>query len=132
VNKEELVTRIAESASVNKKTANEILDATVASIVEAVAAGEKITLVGFGTFEARDRAEREGRNPKTGEKMTIAATRVPAFSPGKIFKDRVALASGKGEAVKEKKPDVKEEKSVATGKQPASAGGQKAGGKKNS
>jgi DNA-binding protein HU-beta len=130
VNKEELVTRIAESASVNKKTANEILDATVASIVETVAAGEKITLVGFGTFEARDRAEREGRNPKTGEKMTIAATRVPAFSPGKIFKDKVAPASGKGEAVKEEKSAVKREKPAATDKKSADAGSQKAKGKK--
>jgi DNA-binding protein HU-beta len=55
-----------------------------------VAAGDKVTLVGFGSFEARERQAREGRNPKTGEAMTIPATKVPAFSAGKLFKDKVA------------------------------------------
>lgn len=110
MNKDELVTRIAERASVNKKTANEILDALVASIVETVATGEKITLVGFGTFEPRDRAEREGRNPQTGKTMTIPATRVPAFSAGKVFKDKVAAGIGKGEPVGEDQPGMKEDK----------------------
>jgi DNA-binding protein HU-beta len=125
VNKDELVTRIAERASVSKKSANEILDAAVATIMGAVAAGEKITLVGFGTFEARDRAQREGRNPKTGETMTIAATRVPAFSAGKVFKDKVAPSGTKDEPVTEDKP-------AATGKKSAGAASQKATGKKKS
>ncbi|WP_439648882.1 HU family DNA-binding protein [Leptolyngbya ohadii] len=60
------------------------------SIMEVIAGGEKVTLVGFGTFEARQRQEREGRNPKTGESMTIPASTVPAFSAGKLFKETVA------------------------------------------
>ncbi|MBD2536714.1 HU family DNA-binding protein [Nostoc flagelliforme FACHB-838] len=59
-------------------------------VTEAVANGEKITLVGFGSFERRERSEREGRNPKTQKTMTIPATRVPAFSPGKLFREKVA------------------------------------------
>jgi len=55
-----------------------------------VSQGEKVTLVGFGSFEPRDRKEREGRNPKTGDTMVIPATRVPAFSAGKLFKEQVA------------------------------------------
>jgi DNA-binding protein HU-beta len=58
--------------------------------MEAVSDGDKVTLVGFGSFERRDRKEREGRNPKTGEKMSIPATKVPAFSAGKLFKEKVA------------------------------------------
>jgi DNA-binding protein HU-beta len=58
--------------------------------MEAVSKGEKVTLVGFGSFEPRERKEREGRNPKTGEAMKIPATKVPAFSAGKLFKDLVA------------------------------------------
>jgi DNA-binding protein HU-beta len=58
--------------------------------MEAVSDGDKVTLVGFGSFESRERKAREGRNPKTGDKMEIPATRVPAFSAGKLFKDRVA------------------------------------------
>ncbi len=60
--------------------------------MEAVSDGDKVTLVGFGSFERRDRKEREGRNPKTGEKMSIPATKVPAFSAGKLFKEKVAPA----------------------------------------
>ena len=58
--------------------------------MEAVSEGDKVTLVGFGSFERRHRKEREGRNPKTGDKMVIPETEVPAFSAGKLFKDRVA------------------------------------------
>jgi DNA-binding protein HU-beta len=58
--------------------------------MDAIASGEKMTLVGFGTFEARSRKERDGRNTKTGETMTIPATTVPTFSAGKLFKDKVA------------------------------------------
>lgn len=58
--------------------------------MEAVSSDDKVTLVGFGSFEARDRKAREGRNPKTGDKMVIPATKVPAFSAGKLFKEKVA------------------------------------------
>jgi DNA-binding protein HU-beta len=90
MNKGDLVDKVAEQASVTKKQADTILTATLEAIQEAVAGGEKVTLVGFGTFEPRDRQERIGRNPKTGEEMTIPASRVPAFSAGKQFKEKVA------------------------------------------
>lgn len=90
MNKGELVDKIAEKADVSKREAESVLTAAIDSIMEAVAGGEKVTLVGFGTFEARQRQEREGRNPKTGEAMTIPASTVPAFSAGKLFKDAVA------------------------------------------
>lgn len=90
MNKGELVDAIAQKTDVNKKQADAIVTAMVDTIIEAVAAGDKIGLVGFGNFEVRNRQAREGRNPKTGEKMQIAASRVPAFTPGKAFKERVA------------------------------------------
>ncbi|KJH70068.1 HU family DNA-binding protein [Aliterella atlantica] len=90
MNKGELVEAIAQKANVSKKETDAILTAMLEEIMAAVAGGNKVTFVGFGTFEPRDRSSREGRNPKTGEKMTIAATRVPAFSAGKVFKDKVA------------------------------------------
>ncbi|MBD2024391.1 HU family DNA-binding protein [Leptolyngbya sp. FACHB-711] len=90
MNKGELVDKIAEKANVTKREAEAMLNALTESIMEAVADGEKVTLVGFGTFEARQRQEREGRNPKTGEAMTIPASTVPAFSAGKLFKETVA------------------------------------------
>ncbi len=90
MNKGELVDSVAEKASVTKKQADSVISAVVESIMEAVSSGEKVTLVGFGSFESRERKEREGRNPKTGEKMVIPATKVPAFSAGKLFKERVA------------------------------------------
>ena len=89
MNKGELVDKIAEKASVTKKDADAILSAMLDVILDAVASGDKVTLVGFGTFEARDRQAREGRNPSTGEPIKIPATRVPAFSAGKVFKDKV-------------------------------------------
>ena len=90
MNKGELVDSIAEKANVTKKQADAVLTAALDSIVEAVSSGDKVTLVGFGAFEPRDRKAREGRNPKTGAKMQIPATTVPAFSAGKLFKERVA------------------------------------------
>ena len=90
MNKGELVDRIAQKATVTKKQADSVLSAAIETIMEAVSEGEKVTLVGFGSFESRHRKEREGRNPKTGEKMLIPETEVPAFSAGKLFKDRVA------------------------------------------
>ncbi|NJN24475.1 MAG: HU family DNA-binding protein [Acaryochloridaceae cyanobacterium RL_2_7] len=90
MNKGELVDSIAEKANVTKKQADAVLTAALDSIVEAVSSGDKVTLVGFGAFEPRERKAREGRNPKTGAKMQIPATTVPAFSAGKLFKERVA------------------------------------------
>jgi DNA-binding protein HU-beta len=100
MNKAELVDAISEKAGVTKKEADAVLSAVIETIVASVADGEKVALVGFGSFEKRHRKEREGRNPKTGEAMTIAATSVPAFSAGKSFKEKVAPAptpsKGKG------------------------------------
>ncbi|NEQ32581.1 MAG: HU family DNA-binding protein [Leptolyngbya sp. SIO4C5] len=90
MNKGELVDKVAEKASVTKKQADAVITATIESIMEAVSDGEKVTLVGFGSFEPRERKEREGRNPKTGDTMVIPATVVPAFSAGKLFKEKVA------------------------------------------
>lgn len=89
MNKGDLVDKIAEKSGVTKKQADAVLTATLDSIIDAVSRGEKVTLVGFGTFEARGRKAREGRNPKTGETLTIPATTVPAFSAGKLFKEKV-------------------------------------------
>jgi DNA-binding protein HU-beta len=90
MNKGELVGAIAEKANVTKKEADAVLSAALDTIVESVTNSNKVTLVGFGSFEKRARQAREGRNPKTGETMTIAATTVPAFSAGKAFKETVA------------------------------------------
>ncbi len=90
MNKGELVDKIAEKASVTKKEADLVLSAALDAIMEAVSSKDKVTLVGFGSFEPRERKAREGRNPKTGEAMTIPATVVPAFSAGKLFKEKVA------------------------------------------
>ncbi|MGD1852949.1 MAG: HU family DNA-binding protein [Leptolyngbyaceae cyanobacterium] len=90
MNKGELVDKVSEKASVTKKQADAVISAAIESIMESVSDGEKVTLVGFGSFEPRHRKEREGRNPKTGETMVIPATTVPAFSAGKLFKEMVA------------------------------------------
>lgn len=90
MNKGELVDAITEKASVTKKQADAVLTATIEAIMEAVSEGEKVTLVGFGTFEGRERQAREGRNPSTGQPINIPATTVPAFSAGKLFKEKVA------------------------------------------
>lgn len=94
MNKEELVVAIQDQLPMDckatKKAINQILTATLEVIMEAVADGEAITLVGFGTFSPRERSERTGRNPQTGEPITIEATTVPGFKPGKIFKERLA------------------------------------------
>ncbi|MEB3231926.1 MAG: HU family DNA-binding protein [Leptolyngbyaceae bacterium] len=90
MNKGELVDKIAENANVTKKEADAVLTAALDAIMQAVSSNDKVTLVGFGSFEPRERKAREGRNPKTGEAMTIPATVVPAFSAGKMFKEMVA------------------------------------------
>lgn len=90
MNKEDLVRAIAARTAQTKKDADKILSATIETIIETVAEGDRVTLVGFGTFEPRERKERSGRNPQTGAIMTIPATRIPYFSPGKLFKEKVA------------------------------------------
>ena len=89
MNKTELVEKIALDAGMEKKTAEQALKAALDAITNAVAAGEKVTLPGFGTFERRDRAAREGRNPQTGETLRIAKSTVPAFKAGATFKSYV-------------------------------------------
>jgi DNA-binding protein HU-beta len=96
MNKGELVDAIAQKVTVTKKEADAILTAALDTIVDAVADADKVTLVGFGSFEKRHRQSRAGRNPKTGETMTIAATTVPVFSAGKQFKEKVAATPVKG------------------------------------
>ena len=89
MNKEELVQEIAKKAKVTQKEAAEVLNGLVETVQKTVAKGEKVTLVGFGTFESRQRAARTGRNPQTGKEIKIAAKTVPAFSAGKKFKELV-------------------------------------------
>jgi len=89
MNKTELIQAIAEQCELPKATAAKALDATIHSIVSALAEGDTVSLVGFGTFLVRERAARTGRNPRTGETLDIAAANVPAFKPGKSFKDAV-------------------------------------------
>ncbi len=90
MNKAEFIDAISERIHGSKKNINEVVSAALDVIQDTVAEGEKVTLVGFGNFEARDRQAREGRNPRTGEKMDIPAAKVPAFSAGKMFKEKVS------------------------------------------
>jgi DNA-binding protein HU-beta len=91
MNKGELVTAIAAKLDdATKKDIDAILSAAIECIQESVSEGDKVTLVGFGTFERRERSERSGRNPQTGASMTIAASQVPRFTAGKVFKEKVA------------------------------------------
>ena len=89
MNKTELVAAIAEQANISKKDAEAALKAFTDTVAAELKKGEKIQLVGFGTFEVSERPEREGRNPKNGEAMTIAASRTPKFKAGKALKDQV-------------------------------------------
>ncbi len=89
MNKEELVKEVAKKAKVSQKAAADVLTATIDTVQKTVAKGKKVTLVGFGTFEARKRKARTGRNPQTGAAIKIAAKTVPAFSAGKKFKEAV-------------------------------------------
>ena len=89
LNKTDLVSAVAEKAEMTKKDAEKALAAVLSSIEEALANGDKIQLVGFGTFEVRARGARTGRNPLTQEKIEIPATKVPAFKAGKALKDAV-------------------------------------------
>lgn len=90
MNKTELVNAVAEKAGLSKKDAEKVINATVDSITEALKAGEKVQLVGFGAFEVKARAARQGLNPRTKEAITIPASKSPVFKAGKALKDAVA------------------------------------------
>ncbi len=92
LNKTDLVNRVAEQTGAKKKDVDMIIAATLDAIGEALASGEKVQLVGFGSFEVRERAARVGRNPRTLEEISIPACKVPAFKAGKGLKDIVAGA----------------------------------------
>lgn len=94
MNKSELIDAIAAQAELTKAAAGRAVDALIDEVVTAVAKGDTVTLVGFGSFKSAARAAREGKNPKTGEKIKIAATTVPKFTAGATFKEKVA-AKGK-------------------------------------
>ena len=89
MNKTELVAAIADKAEISKKDSEKALKAFVDVVTEELKKGHKIQLVGFGNFEVSERPAREGRNPRTGETMTIAASKTPKFKPGKALKDAV-------------------------------------------
>ena len=89
MNKAELVTAVAKKTGLSKKDCEQAVNATFDAITETLVAGEKVQLVGFGTFEVRTRSARTGRNPRTGEKIKIAASKAPAFKAGKALKDKV-------------------------------------------
>lgn len=89
MNKEELVIEVSKKLKNTQKQTSEIINITIDVIEETVAKGGKVTLVGFGTFEGRKRSARKGRNPQTGEELTIPEKTVPVFTPGKQFKEMV-------------------------------------------
>jgi len=89
VNKSELINAIAENADLPKASAGRALDATIKAITDSLASNEPVTLIGFGTFEVRERAARTGRNPRTGETIQIKASKNPAFKAGKALKEAV-------------------------------------------
>lgn len=90
MNKSDLIAKVAEKTNLTKKSAAEAVEAVLESISEALVAGERVTLVGFGTFEVRDRAARRGVNPSTGQPIEIPASRVPAFKAGRSLRESVA------------------------------------------
>jgi len=90
MNKAELIEVTATEAGISKAAGNKALDAMVAAVVKAVAKGDSVTLVGFGTFKSAKRAARTGKNPQTGATIKIAATTVPKFTAGSAFKAAVA------------------------------------------
>jgi DNA-binding protein HU-beta len=87
MNKSELINHIAASAGISKTQATAALQAVETGVIDTLANGGEVTLVGFGTFKVTDRAARTGRNPKTGEEIQIAASKAPTFKAGKAFKE---------------------------------------------
>lgn len=90
MNKAELIASVAEKAELTKKDAEKAVGALLTTVEDALADGDKVQLVGFGTFEIRQRAARKGRNPQTGEEINIAAAKVPVFKAGKALRDAVS------------------------------------------
>lgn len=90
MNKTELIATVAEKAELSRKDAEKAVAAVFDAITESLKAGDKVSLVGFGTFDVKERAERTGKNPRTGEAVVIPAARVPGFKAGKGLKDAVA------------------------------------------
>ena len=89
MNKTELIAAVAEKAEISKKDAEKAVKAFTDAVAEELTKGGKVQLVGFGNFEVSERPAREGRNPRTGETMTIAASKTPKFKPGKALKDEI-------------------------------------------
>ncbi len=89
MNKSELIDAVATSADISKAAAGRAIDGVVAAISDALAKGEQVSLIGFGTFLVRERAARSGRNPRTGETIEIKAAKTPGFKAGKALKDAV-------------------------------------------
>ncbi|MBO4339505.1 MAG: HU family DNA-binding protein [Clostridiales bacterium] len=89
MNKTELIAAVAKDAKLSKKDAEAAVNATVAAVTKALKKGDKVQLVGFGTFEVRKRAAKQARNPQTGAVIKVPATKVPAFKAGKALKDAV-------------------------------------------
>ena len=89
MNKSEIISNVAEKAGISKKDAEKSVNALLEVVVEALQNGEKVQLVGFGTFDVKEREARTGVNPRTGDKMEIAASKSPRFKVGKAFKDAV-------------------------------------------
>ena len=87
--KAELIANVAKKAELTQKDTEAAVNAFFSTVQESLAAGENVQIIGFGTFEVRERAARVGRNPQTGEEIQIAAAKVPAFKPGKALKDAV-------------------------------------------
>lgn len=89
MNKSELITAMSEKTAISKKDTENLLSALIETIEDVVANGDKLQLIGFGTFEPRERAERKGRNPQTKEEITIPASVIPVFKAGNKFKEKV-------------------------------------------
>ncbi|MBR5108912.1 MAG: HU family DNA-binding protein [Clostridia bacterium] len=89
MNKRELIETVSSNAQITKKEADAVVNATLDAIIDGLAKEGKVIIPGFGSFEVRNKTAREGRNPRTGEKVKIAAKRAPAFKPGKAMKDAV-------------------------------------------
>ena len=89
MNKSELVKQIADRAGLSQAEAGDALDALCATVIDTLLRGEEVAIIGFGTFKVSQRAERKGRNPRTGEELLIPASRAPKFSAGKALKDAV-------------------------------------------
>ncbi len=87
--KADLISKVAETG-ITKKQAGEVVDALFGAIKDALASGDKVSLIGFGTFSVKERAAREGRNPRTGKKIDIPKKKIPVFKPGKELKDAVS------------------------------------------